>query len=135
MASELELEIRQRISEYLHERVALFQLEEWLLALLWDLADSDDEGARALAGRAQNLISETSRGDRDLVSLRKELEEATRPFAPTLEVVARVSVLARQSIISVGLPAKIEPQIALSSSASMEPELRRFYVQSPMVGA
>ena len=80
MASELELEIQQHLAEYLDGTLQQYELEDWLLPTLWDLAESNDEGARELAGRIETLISEHSRGDRSIKSLREELTRIARPF-------------------------------------------------------
>jgi hypothetical protein len=81
MASELELEIQQHLVKYLDGTMQQYQLEDWLVPTLWDLAESDDERARQLAGRIENLISEHSRGDRSKQSLQEELTRIARPFA------------------------------------------------------
>jgi hypothetical protein len=73
MASELQLELQQHLVEYLDGTLQQHELEDWLLPTLWDLAESDDEGSRELAGRIENLISEHSRGDRSTESLQEEL--------------------------------------------------------------
>jgi hypothetical protein len=77
MASELELEIQQHLSQYLKD-AALHEFEDWFVPVLWDLADSQDEGARELAGSISNLIAEYSRGDRTLESLREGLARVAR---------------------------------------------------------
>ncbi len=87
MASELELEIQQHLSSYLDGRLERYELEDWLIPTLWDLAESDDDAARELAGRIENLISENSRGDRSPESLREELTRIARPFALGLALV------------------------------------------------
>jgi len=87
MASELELEIQQRLSSYLEGRLERYELEDWLIPTLWDLAESDDDPARQLAGRIENLISENSRGDRSPESLREELTQIARPFVLALALV------------------------------------------------
>jgi hypothetical protein len=60
MASELELEIQQHLSEYLGGKLQRYELEDWLIPTIWDLAESEDEWARELAGEIENLISEHS---------------------------------------------------------------------------
>jgi len=73
MASELELGIQQHLSRYLEGRERRHELEDWLIPTLWDLAESNDEPAREIAGHIINLIAETSNGDRSPESLREEL--------------------------------------------------------------
>jgi len=73
MASELELDIQQHLSEYLEGQLQRYEFEDWLIPVLWDLAESDDDVARGLAGHIHNLITETSRKDRSPDSLREEL--------------------------------------------------------------
>jgi hypothetical protein len=80
MASELEIEIQQHLCEYLDGKLQQHELEDWLIPTLWDLAESHDDGARGLAGRIENLISENSRGDRSNESLQEELTRIGRPF-------------------------------------------------------
>ena len=84
MASELELEIQQHLAAYLDKRSERYELEDWLIPTLWDLAESNDGAARELAGRIENLISEHSRGDRSPESLREELTRIALPFALSL---------------------------------------------------
>ncbi len=76
MASEMELEIHRRLSQYLNGRATLQEFEDWFVPVLWDLAESRDEAARELAGDIHNLIAEASRGDRSPESLREELAHA-----------------------------------------------------------
>ena len=83
MASELELEIQQHLSRYLDGVLQRLELEDWLIPTLWDLAESDDEAARELAGHIHNLIAETSSGHRSPKSLQVELTRLARPFVDT----------------------------------------------------
>jgi hypothetical protein len=94
MASEIALEIQQHLSQYLNGDIQLYEFEDWFAPILWGLADSPDEQARELAGRLYNLIAETSRGHRDVESMRWEMEvaacslaEPVRVYAPAIEVV------------------------------------------------
>ncbi|SPF43407.1 hypothetical protein SBA4_3030025 [Candidatus Sulfopaludibacter sp. SbA4] len=68
-----ELEIQRRLSQYLRGEKQLHEFEDWFVPVMWDLAESEDEPARELAGRISNLIAEFSRGDRTLESMRTEL--------------------------------------------------------------
>jgi hypothetical protein len=81
MTSEAELEIQQRLSSYLAGKLQRYEFEDWLIPTLWDLAESDDDAARELAGHINNLIAETSCGDRSMESLQEELTRVARPFS------------------------------------------------------
>jgi hypothetical protein len=84
MASEFEREIQQHLSRYLDGTLQRYELEDWLIPKLWDLAESSDEAAREIAGHIHNLIAETSNGDRSPESLDEELKKIARPFAATV---------------------------------------------------
>jgi hypothetical protein len=73
MASKLELEIQQHLTQYLSGGL-LADFENWFLPALWEI-DEEDENTRALAGTVHILISEFSRGDRTLEDLRAALAE------------------------------------------------------------
>ena len=81
MASEAELEIQQHLSLYLAGKLQRYEFEDWLIPTLWDLAESNDDAARELAGHINNLIAETSCGDRSMESLQEELTRIARPFS------------------------------------------------------
>jgi len=80
MPSIAELEIHNQLAQYLDGAIQLYELEDHLLPMMWDLAESSDEQARELVGRIMNLIAENSRGDRDFGSLQRGLADAARPF-------------------------------------------------------
>jgi hypothetical protein len=89
MASDLVLQIQHHLAEYVEGKIALHEFEDWLVPLLWDLDESDDENARELAGEIELIIAEASRGDRTADCLRKNLEAAaTRPFLRRTKIVA-----------------------------------------------
>ncbi|HUI77542.1 MAG TPA: hypothetical protein VLY24_06485 [Bryobacteraceae bacterium] len=87
MASQIELDIQRHASRYLDGSIQLYELEDFLLPALWDLAESEDEAARELAGSINNLIAETSRGDRTLESLREGLEAVCPSVLGPVEIV------------------------------------------------
>lgn len=80
ISDRLELEIGQHASEYLNGRVPLHVFEDWFTDVIWDLAEREDCSVRRLAGRIANVIAEYSRGDRTIESMRREMENAIRPF-------------------------------------------------------
>jgi hypothetical protein len=86
MASAIQSEIQARLAQYLDRKIELHEFEDWFVPVLWDIAESDDEDARALAGHIHNLLAEFSRGDRTSDSLQEELENAARPFASKWEI-------------------------------------------------
>ena len=71
MASELE--IQQHLLQFLKGVSQLHEFEDWLVPVLWDLAESEDVAARELAGHIHNLIAEASRGDRTYRSMRESM--------------------------------------------------------------
>jgi hypothetical protein len=77
MSSELDLEIQQHLMQYLSGAASLTEFENWFVPVLWDIDDAD-EHTRALAGTVHILISEFSRGDRSLESLREGLADTIR---------------------------------------------------------
>jgi hypothetical protein len=85
MESQLKLEIQRRLSQYLSGETALHDFEGWFVPTLWSLADSNDEAARELAGSIENLIAETSRGDRTPESLQEKLSCLASPLASSNE--------------------------------------------------
>jgi hypothetical protein len=80
MASEIQSELQHNVARYLKGDLQLSEFEDWFLPVVWALNDSEDEPSRQLAGRIGNLIAETSRGDRTLESLHKEMGNAVRPY-------------------------------------------------------
>ncbi len=79
MASKIESEIQQHLTQYLDGAIQLHEFEDWFVPVLWDIDESDDERARELAGRVHVLMAEFSRDDRSEESLRMELANAIRP--------------------------------------------------------
>jgi len=77
MPSELELGIQQHVMQYLSGVVSLSDFENWFVPAMWEI-DDEDEYTRKLAGTVHILISEFSRGDRTLMSLREGLAETIR---------------------------------------------------------
>lgn len=61
MASELELEIRQHLMQYVSGAITLADFEDWFLPVFWDI-DDQDKSTREMAGTVHILISEFSRG-------------------------------------------------------------------------
>jgi len=80
MASETQEEIQEHLSRYLKGEMTLHEFEDWFAPVLWDLADSDDEAAREIAGSVHVLISELSNGTLELPAFRERLT----PFVPTV---------------------------------------------------
>lgn len=92
MLSIAELEIHNQLAQYLDGAIQLYELEDHLLPIMWDLAESNDEPARELVGRIMNLIAESSRGDREFESLQRGLADAARPFVwPVYSLVRKTS--------------------------------------------
>jgi hypothetical protein len=77
MPSEVELGIQQHLMQYLSGVVSLSDFENWFVPAMWEI-DDEDECTRKLAGTVHILISEFSRGDRTLKSLREGLAETIR---------------------------------------------------------
>ena len=103
MASQQELEIQRHLARYLNGETQLHEFEGWFVPVLWDLAESDDEAARELAGSVENLIAETSRGDRTLESLHKELAHIASAFASQVEQSARPFVMTKPQELTLDL--------------------------------
>ncbi len=75
--SELELKIQQHVMQYLSNAASLADLENWFAPVLWDI-DEEDPSTREMAGSVHILISEFSRGDRTVESLREGLAKTIR---------------------------------------------------------
>ena|SRR5579863_7266673 len=67
------------VKRYIDGQIALHEVEDVSLPLLWDTDESDIATTQFL-GRIHNLIAERSRGDRTEESIRLELANAVRPF-------------------------------------------------------
>jgi len=86
MISAYQSEAREKVSGYLRGSASLADLESWIWSFLGDLEESQDDGARNIAGTIGSLISEYSYGDRTEESMRKELATAIlRPFEPAIQ--------------------------------------------------
>jgi hypothetical protein len=117
MASEAELEIQQHLSSYLSGKLQRYEFEDWLIPTLWDLAESDDDVARELAGHINNLIAETSCGDRSMESLQEELTRIARPFGVRIVSIDYYSpadpcVISKPQDVDSGQPNRKPPQVA-----------------------
>jgi hypothetical protein len=80
MESEIARQIRKNVRRYLNGEIRLHEFEDFFVPILWDIEEGQSEAD--LAGKVHILTSEYSRGDRSLLSLHEELENAIHPFAP-----------------------------------------------------
>lgn len=80
MVSETQDEIQKNLARYLQGEIALHEFEDWFTPVLWNLADSEDDPAREIAGSVHILISEFSDGTLELEAFRERLSV----LAPTV---------------------------------------------------
>jgi hypothetical protein len=78
MASAIVQEIQQELRRFLDGSIELHEFEDFFVPRLRDLESSSDEAAAGFAGHVHILLSEYSRGDRLLASLKEELGRITR---------------------------------------------------------
>jgi hypothetical protein len=76
------------VKRYVDGTIALHELEDTYLPLLWD-ADEDSDVVQFL-GHVNNLIAERGQGDRTEESVREELANAIRPFAQSDSMAVRL---------------------------------------------
>lgn len=79
MASHLET-IRDEVRRYIEREIQLYELEDCLTPMLWDIDARVEPKSTALLGRIHILTTEYSRRDRTEESMRRELESAIRPL-------------------------------------------------------
>lgn len=73
-------EINREVRRYINGDVKLYELEDHLAPVLWDLERHSDNVLTDLVGRIHILLAEYSRGDRPEPSLRDKLAQLASPF-------------------------------------------------------
>jgi hypothetical protein len=94
------------VKRYLDGTIALHELEDTYLPLLWD-ADEDSDVVQFL-GHVNNLIAERGRSDRTEESMREELVNAVRPFVLWVERPAPYIFLVKNRSMQAEQPSKTE---------------------------
>jgi|SRR5579864_4323612 len=72
-----QLELREKIMQYLAGKLPLSAIEDWLIPSLWE---KTDERSELLANNVLRLLAEYSRKDRSLEELKKELRSAASTY-------------------------------------------------------
>ena len=72
----LELEIRQRLINYLLDRISLREFQEWFIPNTWDIhLSGEPQGAIALTNDIELRLSEFSSGHLPEVQMRREFSQ------------------------------------------------------------
>lgn len=83
----LELEIRQKLINYLLNVISLSQFQEWFVPNTWDIHQSGEQGAIALTSDIELRLSEYSSGHLPEARMRREFSQllsyATLTFGPS----------------------------------------------------
>jgi hypothetical protein len=78
------IEIRQRLLDWLDERISLREFEDWFVPSTWSAHRENDPEAESLADEIEMNLSEYSGGEQSLEQLKgslRELVNSVRPFA------------------------------------------------------
>lgn len=104
------------VKRYIDGTIALHELEDTYLPLLWD-ADEGSDVVQFL-GHVNNLIAERGRRDRTEESMREELANALLPFAQPDSMVVRLQYPSAQVGIQIAGKIPNEPIESFVDSAS-----------------
>jgi hypothetical protein len=75
----LEQELRDRVESFLKGNDSFRAFEDWFVDFSWDIEESHERGAIALAHQVQGLMAEASHAKWSDVGLREELANVLRP--------------------------------------------------------
>jgi hypothetical protein len=74
MTREIDLEIRDRLSQYLDEGISLGQFEEWFVPVAWGIPRTANQDTLGLVGEIELRLAEFSNGHWTEPELRTKLE-------------------------------------------------------------
>jgi len=74
MARETDLEICDRLVQYLDGEISLHQFEDWFVPTVWSVSRTTDAGTQALVGEIELRLAEFSNGHWTEAELRTNLE-------------------------------------------------------------
>ena len=74
MASGTDLEIRDRLAQYLDGEISLRQFEDWFVPVAWNVARNANDGTVALVGEIELRLAEFANGHWTEPELRTKLQ-------------------------------------------------------------
>ena len=92
----LSQDIRDQAARYLRREVSLEEFEDWLASETWNVHESGDPDAAALAYSIELLLSEYGAGDRSL----DELREGLRSHVELVQISYVVSSVTQRTELS-----------------------------------
>ena len=82
----LDIHIRQRISDYVSDRISLRDFQHWLVSSTWGIDPATDPAASDLTYKVELALAEYTSGHMTEAELRRELDALTRTYSVRLSL-------------------------------------------------
>lgn len=81
MAVQLDIELRDKVMQYLSGKLPLAVFEDWFAPFLWNIEQPENSELQVLASNIARLLAEYSRGDRSIEELHQELRSVASTYS------------------------------------------------------
>jgi hypothetical protein len=108
----LELEIRERLADYLDDRISLGEFEEWFIPETWDVEHDGTDAARDLTLSVMRRLVKYSNGNMSESDLRRDLGTLSRTYwfqtAPKTRLSGSEASVIEQDVPAVSERSRVE---------------------------
>lgn len=81
MAVQLDIELREKVMQYLSGKLPLADFEDWFAPFLWNIEQHENADLETLANNIARLLAEYSRRDRSLEELNQQLRSLASTYS------------------------------------------------------
>lgn len=100
MQPNLDLQIQQKLADYLDRRIALRDFEEWFAPVAWHVDESGNQAAEDLSNEIELRLAEFGRGHWTETELREMLDTMAGTRTKSFTLVSRASSVATSEVSS-----------------------------------